>query len=175
NVVVNYTGASTTYAKLSMTPVGERVGSTITTSNQEVKPLEIEMNITQAGTYTANIRPTMSADTRLFYTNCSHKTVDAAGVETHRSGAIFTKTGEAAQKVTFSCLPFDHGMNNGHSEVWVMEVLRSKGAADTRDVIFTPNSSRATGFSKKAPGTYEIRLAPMNGSLSISLGTIDVL
>jgi subtilisin family serine protease len=173
-VGVSYTGASTTYAKLSMTPVGERVGSTITTSNQEVKPLEIEMNITQAGTYTANIRPTMSADTRLFYTNCSHKTVDAAGVETHRTGATFTKTGEDAQKVTFSCLPFDQGMNNGHSEAWMMEVLRSKGAAETRDVIFTPNSTRATGFSKKSPGTYEIRLAPMNGAQSISLGLIDV-
>ncbi len=174
NVSVNFLGASTTYAKLSMTPVGERVAHMITTDNVQVKPLEIEMTITQGGSYSANIRPSSSADTRLFYTNCSHKTVDAAGVETFRSGATFTKTGQAAEKVTFSCIPFDHGMNNGHSESWVMEVSRSRGASESRDVIFTPNSNRSVGFSKKSSGTYELRLAPMNGSQSLSLGTIEV-
>lgn len=174
SVTVNYTGASTTYAKLSMNPVGERVGQMVTTDNGVVKPLEIEMTIMQGGTYTASIRPTASADTRLFYTNCTHKTMDAAGVETFRSGATFTKSGQAAEKVTFRCIPFDHGMNSGHSESWAMEVTRSRGSAETRDVIFMPNSNRSTSFSKKTPGTYEIRLAPMNGSQSISLGTIDV-
>jgi len=173
-VPVNYMGESTSYTKVTMTPVGERVAQMITTDNREVKALEIQMEIKEAGSYSAQIRPSAQADIRLFYTNCSHKITKEDASVVFRSGASFTKSGTNPEKVTFSCMPFDHGMNSGHSESWVMEVTRSKGAAESRDMIFTPNSSKSVTFSKKVPGTYEIRLSPMNGSGSISLGEVEV-
>ena len=173
-VVVDYTGESTTYAKLTMTPVGEKVAQMITPGSGEVKALEIEMDITQAGSYSASIRPTRSADTRLFYTNCSVKTISSSGSETWRNGSSFSKSGTTTQKVTFRCIPFDHGMVSGHSESWVVEVRRSRGNGETRDVIFTPNSNRNVTFSNKAAGEYELRLSPMSGSGSLSLGQVEV-
>ncbi len=171
---VRHDGASALYGKFELRPVGQTLARAISEPSGEVAVLEVKSEISQKGSYQAVHRASDRADVQYFYSNCVTR-IEEEGRTRYQASSSYTAPDDKPRTLSFLCTPFDRGISGAHGVSHELSLVRSLGAATSKEIAFPPRASRDVEFKALAPGRYELVLSPAVAGQAVNLGVIELI